>query len=146
MGIMGYDAMLTYGHHTGNSAGLRSAGSAADGGRAAVRPEGVAERGCPPGGSERDRGASVVSCVAGPGATGPKGRGARGPQAAAGPRRAGQGRAGAAAGSAGAWLCHGSLDPAAGGDAHGAAARGAVPPGPRLAAAPAVDRLVAPPS
>src|SRR6476619_7857791 len=47
MGIMGYDAMLTYGHHTGNSAGLRSAGSAADGGRAAVRPEGVAERGCP---------------------------------------------------------------------------------------------------
>src|SRR5690242_6500526 len=139
MGIMGYDAMLTYGHHTGNSAGLRSAGSAADGGRAAVRPEGVAERGGPPGGSERDRGASVVSCVAGPGATGPKGRGARGPQAAAGPRRAGQGRAGAAAGSAGAWLCHGSLDPAAGGDAHSAADRGAVPSGARLVSAPGVE-------
>src|ERR1043165_9191949 len=139
MGIMGYDAMLTYGHHTGNSAGLRSAGSAADGGRAAVRPEGVAERGGPPGGSERARGAAVVSCVAGPGATGPKGRGARGPQAAAGPRRAGQGRAGAAAGSAGAWLCHGSLDPAAGGDAHSAADRGAVPSGARLVSAPGVE-------
>jgi hypothetical protein len=33
MGFMGYDAMLTHGHHTGNSARLRSVGSAADGGR-----------------------------------------------------------------------------------------------------------------
>ena len=96
MGFMGYDAMLGHDDHTGGTAGLRGAGSAADGGRAAVCPEGVAERGRAAAGRERECGPSVVSCLAGPRPAGAEGGRAGRPQAPAGSGRARAGGAGAA--------------------------------------------------
>src|SRR6266851_1112145 len=138
MGFMGYDAMVTHGHDTGKAAGLRGAGSAADGGRAAVRPARVAARSRPAAGGERHGGASVVSCVADAGAARLEGGGPCGAHTALGPRRAEPGGTGVAARGAGPRVCHRSVDAAADRDADQTAHRGAVPSRPRLVSAPGV--------
>jgi hypothetical protein len=115
--------MLTHGHHTGDSTGLRGAGSAADGRRAAVRPAGVAERGGATAQRERRGGASMVSCLAGAGPARAEGGGTSWAQTPPGPGGTRAGGAGPAPRGPGARVCDRFVDAAPRGHAHRAAHR-----------------------